>query len=52
VRVGDRGADEEVVGDGSAEDEGIILCDCGAAEVGITTDVEVTAQRKLELEST
>ena len=43
VRVG---ADEEVVGDGSGEDEGIIPGGCSAA------DVEVRAQRKLELEST
>jgi hypothetical protein len=62
VRVG---ADEEVVSDGSREDEGIILGRCGAADVedgsredeGIilggcgAADVEVRAQRKLELES-
>ena len=36
----------DVLSDGSGEDEGIILGRCGAA------DVEVRAQRKLELEST
>jgi hypothetical protein len=42
VRVVDKCAGEEVVGNGSAEDEAIILGGCGAAEVGvITADVEV-----------